>query len=458
MHASPPHRNSDSTPEGAAEGLLRMRGDISEQQQQMQLLRAQQQQQQQLMFPRQFPPPVGRLTSQDGLQDWAVTSRFGSPVAERMRTVTTQAVVPPQSLRIIKEAAICGEASGAAGAMVTGEGYGWVSPDATWMQGWGTQQLLQHQHQHPHLDQGQGQHQHQHHQLQHHDLHHYVDLDAHRPLDRATTLGSGNFRAAVSRGPSNSPLRLASPGQQQQQPGLHSQVPQQREWQGLQDVHQQEVQQRGQLGGWGGAERQRPHDSRAGLSSSPVWGGDCDMVEGGTPGGHPAVQPAPSHQQQSPALQLKQRTVGGGTGDSDDDYSPTVRGSGHLSGKRRNRRKQSHRRVTPAGGAIRGNVSPAPSVIAAIGSYGVGSYGGYTESGGSGMMTDSELGGSVGAASTPTALRRGGFGAGGAGGRRTRGPCANCGTFDTILWRRDPTDTSLFLCNACGIYVSNSSL
>ena len=32
--------------------------------------------------------------------------------------------------------------------------------------------------------------------------------------------------------------------------------------------------------------------------------------------------------------------------------------------------------------------------------------------------------------------------------------CANCGTRDTPLWRKDPT-TGIVMCNACGIYYKN---
>ena len=32
--------------------------------------------------------------------------------------------------------------------------------------------------------------------------------------------------------------------------------------------------------------------------------------------------------------------------------------------------------------------------------------------------------------------------------------CANCGTVDTPLWRKDPM-TGIVMCNACGIYYKN---
>ncbi len=32
--------------------------------------------------------------------------------------------------------------------------------------------------------------------------------------------------------------------------------------------------------------------------------------------------------------------------------------------------------------------------------------------------------------------------------------CANCGTADTPLWRKDPL-TGIVMCNACGIYYKN---
>lgn len=46
-------------------------------------------------------------------------------------------------------------------------------------------------------------------------------------------------------------------------------------------------------------------------------------------------------------------------------------------------------------------------------------------------------------------------------GRRRDGQhscCANCGTEETCLWRRDKTDASRVLCNACGIYKATNGV
>jgi len=216
-------------------------------------------------------------------------------------------------------------------------------------------------------------------------------------------------------------------------------------------------------------------------------------------GHHPFVRyPAPTQQQgqlQPPPQQynhaqqaqqhLQLRVVAHqqrfGVESSDDDYTPTGSagaafgggaGNGGRSGlnspfsfRRRPRKPVRTPRGTatistappavggshqpPGGGAIgafrNSSVSPRPSSPMM----------GWQAGGAAGGARDEALGVMRPASAPPRQ-------SGGGGARRVsaasvqRGPCNNCGATETSLWRRDPRDSSVLLCNPCGIYLRHN--